>query len=656
MTPVALSEESPALLRQGIEQASNPGTAPGILVDLALDKDFPRKVRAAVARNPNTPLKTLFDLWRRDPAAYLENPIREYWALAQSEPPWHVWPDHARWAVYMYLVEKGDGRNLSLFMSEEDRIGTTSHYPLRGPGMARKVNSLAQDPSEAVRFELFNKPYHGNDKQVLAAISKNVFCKLAVDPSRLVRTSVAGLSVTPPSARLILVDDHTKSVRLALAKNPYRGDGKKWMKAVWEKLARDRHDDIRGAICQHAGMDPKLITEISRDKKPLLRMAAANSPSASHETFVRLSRDRAGAVRGAVGQNGKVASEFLDELARRKYDAPLHEGILANGSAPPEALAHILRKCPMAAKMNIFKNPQCDAELIQRLWDELGTAVKLSIAGRPVISADILIALTREPDPRIRFALTERHLGGCYYHTTDTNHKLVALLVKDKDPEIRKRIVHDKRITDVQLAKLGEDVSAAVRCEVAKHFSGSPEETLVMLCRDKDPTIRFEAACNILQRLERYRTYRFYEKYKTLYSKARAALVRLSADQSGKIRTLLSCAPEAPPAVLDALFSCTDPVIVVNIRNRKRFPYGAILDFSIDGSWPRRLKAARIASPCTPSAAALALYAQRENRSLRLLTAMYHRTRIATLRHLAMDDEEIIRATAFSRFKKRLEK
>lgn len=628
---------------KSLKLASNPATSPKILATLAKDSD--REVRSAVARNPNTPLENLFALWKKFPEAYLENSLRDYWTLTQAEPETWDWPKGVRWEVYKHLIKTDDYKNLAILMDENERCGFVSGY--YAPSYGQRAKYLAKDPSEKVLLRLFDRAnWYPENRDGLAAVPIKTLNALATHPSLKVRCALASFKLTPPSVRLILVSDPDAEVRVAVAQNSFRGKGAADMREVWDKLGHDPSAEVRTSVCNHSGIDSELIAKLSRDHDLKVRIGAAGSPSAGRETIARLSNDPVDEVRAAVGQNEKVAVEFLDELARRK-DPTLQAAILTNGSASFEALEHILKKCSSVTQRNLFHNRRFGASYIHRLFKALHSEVKVELAGQGGVKADVLVQLTRDSDPKVRLALAARLLIGKFQHATPTNYKLVELLVRDAHPEVRKKIVNDRRISSEQLTRLSRDSEPQVRCEIAKRSYGT---MLVMLCGDEDPEVRYEAAANILQKLEWHRTYKCYDAYRALYSIARGALVGLTSDPYHQIPLLIAKAAEAPPEALNILFSSSA------VRARKRFPYGAILDFRLDRSWPRKSKAALTISPCTPSAAALDAYAHRKNRFLRLLAAKYHRTRISTLRHLTKDDEKVIREAAKATLERRVGK
>lgn len=91
-----LTEEQ---VSQYLAEAQNPETPPKRLKQIA--KEGNKKIRKAVAANPNTPLKVLKDLSFKFPKSFLQNPILPLWILEDANFLENWW-DHE----YIKLMEK----------------------------------------------------------------------------------------------------------------------------------------------------------------------------------------------------------------------------------------------------------------------------------------------------------------------------------------------------------------------------------------------------------------------------------------------------------------------------------------------------------------------------------------------------------------------
>ena len=634
--------------------ASNTEANPSELSKLRKFKD--NRILRTLSRNPNTPIDILYELWESYPEEYILNPIRDYWSLACCEPEPSTWPTRARWSIYKHLISIEDYKSITVIFRIDERLAFASSSFRSDEDALERAEHLARDASEKVIIKLLE--YNSWDAagiNTLASMQTKTFERLANHKSQTVRELVASFKGTPPQIRVILSSDPCVDVRLALANESYRGKGAYIMRDLWEKLASDAHPQVRSRVCKHYGLNASLINKLSYDDDFSVRIAVAASPSISHDAGILLADTADEKILLALAQNNKINPDLLENLAFRNL-SNIWGAILRNRNASSRVIRYILSNCEESVRTGINWNPRFNKCMLKKFSKMIGTQAKKELATNGGVKASILFELTNDSDYRVRLSLVFRLNMGKFHHETPNNLRLIDLLVNDSSPSVRAAIVHDSRISKDQLTFLGMDVSSKVRRSVANNLYHTSNETLVALCGDKNSRVRKVACKNILTRLQLHRTYQRYDRYFELYKRARSSLVSLSSDSSKDIRLAIANASESPPNALDFLLrygSKTESKVVQKLR---KFPYGAILDFNIDHTWPSNVKLGKTVSPCTPSSTALDLFSLRDNQFLKMMTARYHRTKISTLRALSRDSVEAISATAINTLQKRLKK
>ena len=634
--------------------ASNTEANPSELSNLRKFKD--KRILRTLSRNPNTPIDILFELWESYPEEYILNPIRDYWSLASCEPELSTWPTKTRWSIYKHLISIDDYKSITLIFRIDERLAFASSHFSSDKDALERAEHLAKDASEEVIIKLLE--YNSWDAariNMLASMQSKTFERLANHKSQAVREVVASFRGTPPHIRMILSADPIVDVRLALANESYRGKGAYVMRDLWETLANDEHPQVRARICKHYGINASSISKLSYDDDFSVRMAVAASPSISHDAGLLLADTADEKILLALAQNNKINSDLLEDLAFREL-FNLWKAILSNRNASSKVIKYILSNCEADVQLGIFNNPRFDKCMLKKFSRLIGTQAKKELATKGGVKASILFELTNDSDHRVRLSLVFRLNIGKFHHETPNNLRLIDLLVNDSSPTVRAAIVHDFRISKDQLTRLGMDASSKVRRSVANNLYRTSNETLVALCDDNNSRVRKATCENILYRLQLHRTYQRYNSYFELYKRARNSLVSLSSDSSKDIRLIIANASESPPKALDTLLRYGSKAESKVVQKLRKFPYGAILDFDIDHTWPSNVKLGKTVSPCTPSSTALDLFSLRDNQFLKMMTARYHRTKISTLRALSRDPVEAISTTAINTLQKRLKK
>ncbi len=137
-------------------------------------------------------------------------------------------------------------------------------------------------------------------------------------------------------------------------------------------------------------------------------------------------------------------------------------------------------------------------------------SIRIAVAGHHRTPTDVLVALSKDPDPRVRAEVAENHhtpaqtlniladdvaesvrLG--VYHNTTTPRESILRIAKNATEAIRREIARDSFKNDEKLITIMASApEKEVRLDVAFH-AFTPTEVLDVLVNDPDPDVRREA-------------------------------------------------------------------------------------------------------------------------------------------------------------------
>src|SRR4051812_37914167 len=199
-----------------------------------------------------------------------------------------------------------------------------------------------------------------------------------------------------------------------------------------------------------------------------------------------------------------------------------------------------------------------DERTLRALADNSFRDVLRAVAGNPATPVDVLRDLLTKPDCWARssaaahpamgddlelltFSSDEFIRGGVLVNPHTPDHVL-AWLVADPSPVVRRCVASHSRTTQQLLAQLADDPDDAVRYHVAKNPSTSAD-TVTHLAEDPDPWVRAAVVDN--------------------HRVSPGVITALAADQDGRVRTAVAARATTPAAILTALAS--DPTETVRV-------------------------------------------------------------------------------------------
>lgn len=256
--------------------------------------------RAAVARNPNTPLDVLLDL-----VGIVDDPPGHGLASNPARPPELV----ALLDLHHYTAEnlpKPDGAPMGWGRLPFDATaldamstGTSGHpsYPVTlldgfirsGANMAGY--DAASNPwlTEAQLAVIAEDPYAYARQKVLQhpGCTPKLLSKLADDPQPLVRGTVAAHPFRTADEIAADAKDPAREVRQGVAQNPSTPV------ELLVALSADEDASVRASVAMHARTPVSVLTELSKDEATYVRSRVAVHPATPKAIVDHLAKDDA---------------------------------------------------------------------------------------------------------------------------------------------------------------------------------------------------------------------------------------------------------------------------------------------------------------------------------------------------------------------------
>lgn len=416
------------------------------------------EVRTAVARSPHTPRALLRPLRR----AGASGDLRGYGVPAQPcDPQVLAWL--AAGGVYARRVA---ARNPATPAPVLAQLAADVDRSVR-QGVAR--NSAAP-PALLARLATDRT---ADVRQLVArhAAAPHVLERLARDPSRDVRFTVARNPRTPPAALERLASDPERAVRQALVRNPAT------QPALLVRLAADAHPKVRAAVARRSGATfaqgaqpapgahtpVPAASRIPAPAQPTKEQRAAD-PAAPLDDLRALAEDEDPKVRGAVGRHPRTPPDLLAWLA--DDESPIvHRGVAEHPDVPPALLERFAADPTWAnykVRLAVARHPQVTSHALALMAGDLAVAVRRLVLANPLTPA------------AARRQILARSLDMCltssepFYHAVALAHPqapVAALLQAWQSPEwlVRLAAAQNPRAPHELLVLLSEDGNQLVR-------------------------------------------------------------------------------------------------------------------------------------------------------------------------------------------------
>lgn len=362
-----------------VRVAGDPETDAEVLRDMAA-RCRNRAARAALARNPSTPMSQLAALWRRDPGAILENPLVFLWeftrpGLAREKIPkdcqfmlyqhllvqdefvprldlidlewvaWHLANDvrKLKFRHPLHVVVRDDTLKIRMTLLKlcVRNVKKATALAARFPHDAIEV--LAADPRSEVRDALAVAIAEGwltsepMDSEFLIRIARELISKSMGNPETA--ASIARWPVLNATLIERLADQASESLLVVLAGHP------KGSPAFQARMAAHPYEQVRVGV---ASVTPvvELIEKLARDPNPLVRAGLAASPHLTPEIQRALYANRdSGVILGLV-KNPVALPEILEAISKMPNLAVVGH-LRGNPNTPKHVLKSLELVCPM---------------------------------------------------------------------------------------------------------------------------------------------------------------------------------------------------------------------------------------------------------------------------------------------------------------------
>jgi hypothetical protein len=324
-----MSDKTEGAPTQDLLAAKDPQTPPERLAELSKSEN--QEIKAAVAENPNTPMKTLWRLGEYFPAELLKNPML---ALLPLENPNFLLDI----SIYTFVKMAYHPDCPSWIYESAASVATLRHFIATNPRTPPTIlETLVNESEDHIRIALAKNP---NSSPTLLA-------NLAKDESISVLVSLAKNPNTPLELLAALATHEDSEVQAGVAQN---------VETTPEILSSLSSGDrlVRACIAAHSKASIPLLEQLSKDPNSDVRVNVAENPNTPIEVLAYLAQDEGDTeqitnrategywVRVAVAHNPNTPVPILSELAMDK--APSVRAAAAINPSTLESVRLILTK------------------------------------------------------------------------------------------------------------------------------------------------------------------------------------------------------------------------------------------------------------------------------------------------------------------------
>ena len=462
--------------------ASDPATPPETLSELARIGDA--SVRAAIACNPNTPVKTLLDVGSDYPHEFLRNPALPLLLLEQPDLPERLQPlvpallrceeapatllralaASASLATGLYVLDL-----INLHVQSSGELPTSfeqdSHHEeliwsglIEARHISGKLMKLYTLPdflppwflallAEATHWDWTERDIY-RIREGLARCPDtpaSILCDLGARKYkgwRQVHRRLALHPRTPPDILALLSRDYDIGVDRALAYNPHTPT------PTLETLATFHETAVRRAVARNIHTPPATLHTLALDREEIVRLAVARQRYTPAATLLWLAQDESPQVRAALAHNRSAPSDARD-LLEQDADPLVRAALIApTPKYPPleSLLERIEAGHDLEAVVALARHFDAPADHLNLGYYESFGAVRLALASNPGTPPNILerMAITA---PQDKLTCSELRLRLARNPSTPL-HVLEHLCddYRSTSPDIAHAVVHHPRV------------------------------------------------------------------------------------------------------------------------------------------------------------------------------------------------------------------
>ena len=572
--------------------AADPTAPVEILTALAGHDDD--QVGSLVAANPNTPKAILHRLWLRHPLAILQNPLLLYQAFNTGESFTKMLPSSNKLVLYSALRKEGRLEELETWLPENERCDWLDHY-------ADRVNAEKNIPSDQRR---------------------EIDSYLVTDPSAEVRRAM--LTKVDGSALHLYANDSELEIRLALTKRlptcSFHDKHEPHFVLIADTLSTDTAEEVRAAVAESKCLSADAHIRLAKDSSPLVRerLAANGGCVEPEETgwrvllqdgetaceLVARNVDCPDSVRldltSHAASNVRVEAwkklnfskcQLTEKLAQKidsLFDDPQmsaeREGVAANRSITPVVIERLIHCGPEVTRILAANKGVNDPQrsILLQMDDEQTACiamqhsssnvmlrqglshpnpkVRIILAGLalPYVQ-DLRYQLAVDPTREVRLAVFDYIKYHVPHHTGRKISEILTILSQDPCAKVRTKIIEDHRLPKEEVDRMCSDKSVRVRLNVLRCLSWNLTTDCGLLDH-KRACVRIKATHIITN------AFAYYKRIED--SRIDQIEVKIAADSSPAVRSILAGASNTSPSILQQLIE--DPSPQVQRRLTKR--------------------------------------------------------------------------------------
>lgn len=524
---------------------------PELFARFAREGDW--EVRAAVARNAHLPAFLL---------PYLAAD-EDWWVRASAAENSTLLPDQ--------LLELAGEADHAVI---RENVARHPHSP------ASCLERLARDGEAAVRLQVARNP----------SAPPEALNALAGDERYAVREAVAAHPLTPVETVLVLRSDANERVALVAQLK---------LASLTEERMREalgsRRRNVKLAIASKPHAPAQVLTELARDRNPLIRAQVSLAPQLPELIRESLLEDPDWAVRQvALSANASAGPSALQSLAR--HDVRVRQGLSRNAATPAPVLEQLSDDALEEVRLSVVLNPASPEGALRRRLPERPL--------RPVIRQHPLY-------DRVKPALHDQELREA--RNPEAAEEVLEALAFSDSPQVRRTVaLHPKAATPL-LLRLARDELEEVRLSLAQRVS---------LGQDVQEVLASDTSLPVLQHLVRRDDFQ-------------PAVMQVMAQQTNMDEGILIALTQheaVTPGVLATLGRNASPYVRVAVARHAQTPLTMQVQLASDPQ--RQVTETLLVNPHCPPEALAVLARQKESR---LKVAQHERTSAETLELLAYD-------------------
>lgn len=273
----------------------------------------------------------------------------------------------------------------------------------------------------------------------------------------------------------------------------------------WPYTANEYDHQTLRVLAAHSAAPYGTLMALMEGSTPEVLASLAENPALTADEHARIFRSlqtsKSAAARAMLASLGSAPEAALTDLASDR-DTSVRTAVARHRATPPPALARLAGDRQKEVKLAVLGNPSCPLELARSLAESLlvtgvdedllevlGLIGDLADIGPPAgVVEDALDRLSksrkRDPDMRLVVAGDER-----------SAEKTLARLSRSTDEHVRREVASNRRTSCTVMEQLAVGPEPGVRAAVAAN-EGIPASLLERLAEDEEPRVRASAAGN----------------------------------------------------------------------------------------------------------------------------------------------------------------